>query len=74
MAGRALCHQKPFTQSFYLPHPGYTGLVLALKQGWELIEATPLTLQHTIQGGGHLFTTTGKIVGLALLPPGHQAV
>lgn len=37
----------PFARSFHLPHPGYTGLVWALTQGQELIEATPLALWFT---------------------------
>ena len=39
---------EAFPWSFYLPYPGYPGIVLALRQGWgELIRATPLRLWFT---------------------------
>lgn len=64
-AGWALCSQRPTTQSFHLPHPGYPGPVLALNQGLGDDWGHALdTLVHIIQGGGHLFASTGKIMGL----------
>lgn len=57
------------TVLFYLPRPGYTGLVWALRQGPELIEATPLTLRVTQFKGED---TCPQPLGRSWAWPGHQ--
>lgn len=63
-AGWALCSQRPITQSSpappCIPRPGL-GPEAGLGAYWgDVLD----TLVHIIQEGGHLFTSTGKIMGL----------
>lgn len=61
--------QSPF---IHLPTLGAQAWSWPRNRAGQAFEARPGHFGSHIQGGRHLCASTGKIVGLALLPPRHQ--